>query len=339
MEQPAQQAEQPSSARSPALKTLRFLKDHRDGFLVVGALVYALGFVTWAIHSWRTDIGFIDVLDAQYIVAGLVPGILISCTFYYIALARPHTTWGAKFRGIAVFLCFIFAVTHVINAFIEVVSDSATARDPGLFYFSMQLIGEPVSAELGRRVAGFSRMLLYVIYLILSVNILHWLRSSAQGAELGRISVPEAIAWAVVLLFLFLSMKAYMLKVFPSLPPEMAGGQARCARLDVQLDKLSQETAGNLIEQAKVPATAESALLVGNEIRPDARATEKKMKSHSKKDEKAKETVTTREIYVVYISDKSLFFSLDKSIEGARKYEVSRDAISLISWCVSSDPA
>jgi hypothetical protein len=193
-----------------------------------------------------------------------------------------------------------------------------------------------------------SDMFLYIVYLILSVNVVHWLwgLTHVESPRVPRYFplrifryFPLGVALVVVIVFLLLSTMVYVLEVFPHLPSEIGGGQARCARLDVQLDKLSQESAGILIEEAKVPATAESPLVAGNEIRHYAKATGKKMKKQGEKDEKAEETVTTREIYVVYISDKSLIFSPSRPVERAPKYEVSREAISLISWCVSSDPA
>jgi hypothetical protein len=368
MEKSAQQDEQPSSmpaedagrsvppkqaSRDPlAHEILYFLKEHRDGFLVVGAAVYALGFVTWAIHSWRFGIGYIDVFKAQYIVAGLLPTFLISGSLIYISQARPHSQEqsGVKWRGYAVVGCFIFAIVHVLETLVKVLSYAGITLPDHVTVFGPIVLGSSEMELL--RMFGYmgyrflsSNMFLYIFYLVLSVNIFHWLRSCAEKVELRgafpyvSLAFAKGVALGVVLLFLLLSTMAYALDVFPSLPPEIGGGQERCARLDVQLDKLSQKSAKELIEQAKVPLTAESPLLVGNEIRHYAKATEKKMTKQDKKDETAEETVTTREIYVVYMSDKSLWFSRKRLHERAQKFEVSREAISLISWCVRSDPA
>lgn len=42
----------------------------RDGALVVGAIIYALGYAVWSLVAARYDLGARPVLDAQYLVAG-----------------------------------------------------------------------------------------------------------------------------------------------------------------------------------------------------------------------------------------------------------------------------
>jgi hypothetical protein len=309
-----------TSTQSLVRRALAFLTENRDGFLVAGALVYALGFLTWSINSLRIGIGFIDVLDAQYIVAGIIPSALIFGTIYYIAQAHKDSESGTDFRGYAVSFCFIVATVHVCYAIMDVMPD-LKSRVTGVFHSLVALLS-PSPTISGLIEIGFLvlwRMSLYLFYLILSANLLHWLSSRPEGIpegmESSRIShyFSLVVAWGVVIMFLVLSMWAYI-DVFPSMPQEIGGGQGRCAWLDVQLDKLSEESARDLRD------------LIGQGDAPVMNETNK-------------ETMRTRRIYIVYFSDKTVFFSLFKPVQNTIIYEVSREAVSLISWCVGPDRA
>ena len=49
----------------------------RDLALARAAGTYALGFIIWSIHAYANDLGLLPALDSQYIIAGLVPVILV----------------------------------------------------------------------------------------------------------------------------------------------------------------------------------------------------------------------------------------------------------------------
>jgi hypothetical protein len=49
----------------------------RDGFLLVVATAYVLGYVAWSVHALQEHLGLLPALRFQYIFAGLVPLILL----------------------------------------------------------------------------------------------------------------------------------------------------------------------------------------------------------------------------------------------------------------------
>jgi len=57
---------------------LKRLGERRDGFLVVGAYVYGLGYVVWSYNAWRNQLGQLPALDFQYFMSGLLPAALIA---------------------------------------------------------------------------------------------------------------------------------------------------------------------------------------------------------------------------------------------------------------------
>src|SRR5438552_2085552 len=67
----------------------------RDGLLVLGGLIYGLGYVTWILFADVNSLGPLSVLSTQYFVAGIVPAGLVCGSFVVIrwmfgwALRRP----------------------------------------------------------------------------------------------------------------------------------------------------------------------------------------------------------------------------------------------------------
>jgi hypothetical protein len=49
----------------------------REGFLLVIATAYVLGYIAWSVHALQEHLGLLPALRFQYIFAGLVPLILI----------------------------------------------------------------------------------------------------------------------------------------------------------------------------------------------------------------------------------------------------------------------
>ena len=49
------------------------------------ALVYALGYLTWAFVLWEHDIGFPPALEGQYLIAGLVPAAILGLVVLLVA--------------------------------------------------------------------------------------------------------------------------------------------------------------------------------------------------------------------------------------------------------------
>src|SRR5689334_22805113 len=64
---------------------LRWLGDHRDGFLVAGAALYGLGYLVWAYNAWKNGLGPLPALEFQYLVTGIIPAALIVMAWSGIA--------------------------------------------------------------------------------------------------------------------------------------------------------------------------------------------------------------------------------------------------------------
>ncbi len=49
---------------------LKVAGELRDGFLVIGAIIYFLGYTVWAINAYQNNLGLLPIVEVQYFVAG-----------------------------------------------------------------------------------------------------------------------------------------------------------------------------------------------------------------------------------------------------------------------------
>jgi hypothetical protein len=74
-----QRAAAPISPGSPTRPSLiATTKSTVDAVVAAGTVLYVLGFLSWACYAWTHDFGISPSPQAQYFVAGLVPGLLLA---------------------------------------------------------------------------------------------------------------------------------------------------------------------------------------------------------------------------------------------------------------------
>jgi hypothetical protein len=79
---------------------LRPFVELREGFLVVVACLYGLGYITWSIYAIKEGLGLLPLLSTQYILAGAVMGVFLvvaweSTTGLWKSRARFHLWLGS----------------------------------------------------------------------------------------------------------------------------------------------------------------------------------------------------------------------------------------------------
>ena len=50
----------------------------RDGILVVGAGLYAIGYLMWSLYAWEKGLGLLPILSAQYLAAGVTMALVLA---------------------------------------------------------------------------------------------------------------------------------------------------------------------------------------------------------------------------------------------------------------------
>lgn len=56
----------------PIVKALDWLGQHRDGVILAGSMVYALGYLFWCFSAWKYRLGWLPALRFNYFVAGSI---------------------------------------------------------------------------------------------------------------------------------------------------------------------------------------------------------------------------------------------------------------------------
>lgn len=328
----------------------------RDALIVVFVFLYTLGVLTWSLSALETYIGFIQVFDAQYVVAGLIPAASIGVIYVFMSRVRDASAaldirpdaqrLRQYYRDVSPILYLSFATLYAFDLLLLVIYNTITGEiTPGLF------------AYLDRLNPALTHFLWYVICMLLTLSVLQWpwqsprIPSFFQNPTNGPFTrvnyyVTRLINWTnyyakrsttlavhvLPYIFLFLAVREYAYGIFPNMPQEIGGGQPRCALLHLQKGMVAEETVQALSESHALVVEEVSNYNAAAGLTKYERIRRMEMKGLADSDE----VVQTREVRVVYHSDKSLFFqildsdhhvSTDKGI-----FEIRRDAIPSIIW-------
>jgi hypothetical protein len=230
---------------------IKKMGDLRDGLLVFGAVIYALGYLVWSIHAWKENLGLLPALEPQYLAAGTIPSLILWLAWVGYRFLRgipdrvlrkletASRTKAAIYRVIGV-LCvagfylpiFFLEKIHSVNA-----GESVLAKTffgllaPILLITGLLLLLQPSkkesSAETGEAIKGNRKFGDLVRELVESFAI-----------------APPFLARVVMYFYLslyFVGLTAgYVFGLYPSIPQEFGGVRPRCAYVDVVRDQVSE---------------------------------------------------------------------------------------------------
>jgi hypothetical protein len=336
--EPNQQATPDATMHHVRVRWNEALAGLRDVLIIAVGFLYTLGLLTWSLSALEMYIGFIQAFDAQYIVAGFIPAVLIVLIYAFMSSrARQSYTLRRYYRDLSPLLFIAFATLFALDLFLREMHNIIMGRSTlGLFGY------------LERLNPSLDNFIWYVICLALTLNVLQWpwadppAPSSSQ--RIARISsrinyysyyFKRSIKVSVCVLpciFLVLAVREYVYGVFPNMPQEIGGGQPRCALLHVKKGEIAATTAQ---AQSEKHAVVPQEISDYGAVRPTAEGrlgladTDK--------------VVQTKEVRVVYHSDKSVFFQIPSKDHklGSNQgiFEVKRDAIPAIIWLRSCSGA
>jgi hypothetical protein len=296
--------------------TLQHLGKIRDGLLVIGALLYGFGFVSWAIYAYLHNLGPIPGLDAQYFVAGIpILIIIIICGWISYIIGWLYTSLWFKiynegsikfkitsnsFFLILFILCWILlskAVTHKITSFSEssdliILTALILIIFPILTHSIVELLLSH-NERIKKKYSGLSDKYVIKEYIISQLAIKFF--SSEQNRN---IIVNRSIIIALALIASFF----YIKEIYPKIPQTLGGANPRHAYIDIYKDKISTETLNILAEN------------------PDTSTIRKVIKS--------------KPLHVYYESNANIIVVLDNNIDSSTDslFDIKKDAIASIKW-------
>jgi len=286
----------------------------RDGLLVLVSAIYLLGYVTWSIISWRNGMGPLPLLDAQYLIAGVAPALVLSATV--------AATWLIR---LLVFVRWPGWLNRQKNSVVVIIH-------AGLVMFigtGMFILHSTPAEQISGPKAAFAVLSIMVFYVLaepvlLTSRLSEWVatrletvdanRSAALTNTYGDILIPMIqflysrtwlltlpVAAASVLLWYYVD------SGYNSWPQALGGAAPRCAELDINAEELSSRT----LDQLGIPA--------------DTLIRKKK--------------VRTDQIFIYFAGNEVLMVrERSRANRNDPLLELPRDVVSAIAWCDTAEP-
>jgi hypothetical protein len=208
---------------SAMLERLKTIGEYRDAVLVLISIDYLLGYFSWSYYAAQNDLGLVPALDTQYLVAGVLPTMILACG---VTLAAMHV-WFSKW----------------------------TAADPSEKRYRSGSILSTLGAGLG--IAGFVvgrfladtpgedwAVLVAIVgaYVLMLGTILLGPRGWAGLRYYGL-----GVLWIVVLAVPLVLVLFYFERVFPVVPAALGGPAPRCVHVDLASEGVSLDTLTALV--------------------------------------------------------------------------------------------
>jgi hypothetical protein len=215
---------------SPVLDEVKRIGGYRDVILVLASLVYLLGYLSWAFYAAQNDLGLVPALDTQYLIAGVLPTIILAVGVALALLQLRFSKWSSTNPS---------PTRYRWGARLSV---AAAGLVGGGFFIGYFLNGTAESIAAGVAVVG--------VYALMAGSLLQ----GSRGDKLLRVFGLIAL-WVVVVLIPLVMLLAYFEKVFPYVPAAVGGPSPRCVVVDLATQELSSNTLASLLPQDSVTSS------------------------------------------------------------------------------------
>jgi tetratricopeptide (TPR) repeat protein len=185
--------------------------------LLIPSLAYAAGLVVWSVNAHRNDLGAQASADLDYLVAGIVPGLIFLALLGVVLFLMAAPAWTSEWM-------------------------SQRRPDVGGYVMLGALIAWFALVFLTPGENGEFDIALVVVSIFLMIAPF-FLTPIGRGWRLiWTLAVVVGSLIAVVLVFSF-----YANNIYPRLPQSLGGGLPRCAHVDINTASISQQTLAGLL--------------------------------------------------------------------------------------------
>jgi hypothetical protein len=192
---------------------------YRDGVLVIGAVLYGIGYIAWSIYAWNNQLGLLPVLSAQYVATGLAVGVVVLVGGSFAAALWPSRRYLHQ---------RIFPPSSTDSVATKAARQVLIAAAP--VSFGVLIFARSRFPDLARE-----------LFWICAVIVFYAPDSGWLGRITGRINRIMLTVYIVVLSGLVAD------RALDKLPAQFGGVHPICAYLDVDLTKLSEEMQRELL--------------------------------------------------------------------------------------------
>lgn len=192
--------------------------------LALTALLYALGLVVWSLNAARRDLAIGAAPDLQYLIAGLVPALVLALALAVLVAWLRLPAWSQdRLRRKSRLASSMWAVGTVLG----IVS-----------VFSFAILGP--TGVLDR-----FPILLALLFVAFGAGVILPTLAGDRETWLFRL-VWYGYGLAGLVALVVLAFAFYAEAIFPRLPQSLGGGRPRCAQLDLDRRMLSADTLAEL---------------------------------------------------------------------------------------------
>ncbi len=214
----------------PSPNYLEHASKARDVALTLVLVIYALGFITWAVYSWWIGLSFIKVADMRYLLAGVPSFIFLASLAFLYRLAAQLRTYQRL-----IIVLSIMAVIAVVTYRLAARGELFPARLDG----PLLLLGrwQGLLLAYSRSWHGAGTILgLTVMYVVGLAEIIGRTNVTTRLRQFQIFATVAVIASSVTLIIF-----VYSVSLYPSIPQELGGAQPRCARVALKTDVVDPE--------------------------------------------------------------------------------------------------
>ena len=206
------------------LNALVTLGQLRDDMLVLGTIVYLLGYASWSAYAWEERLGPVAALDAQYFAAGVPIALLLSLTLL--------TIFGLR----------LISDIHWRRYFEQQTERRQRHLDTVLMLGAAAIVA---TGAVLLKMKPF-RFADWVAILAITVGyvVIH-----LRGARLGKPNLFERFVPTILLIVMgMLAVGQFATVIYRSIPDAFGGGRPREVRLDIRVDAVSPATIRRLLD-------------------------------------------------------------------------------------------
>ena len=279
-------------------------------WLTVAAVLYFCGLLCWCFYSWENNLGHVDALQLQYLVAGIIPAIIIFYFFWLLKYSKRHsekiTNWlernllvlriGKALLSLFVLLFLIdivfkFKIFDRLNSILPTVP--VTLKNILIFLLlNAVIILSPALLTIEENTAGKKSKVIQVLNYFLSIgNLL----VTTYLMIFRFFAKPFVILIAILMLYIYYS------DLYPIIPQEIGGVKPKNAIL---------------ITEPSVFTTQDSVIIFSNGIGLKAGQTD------------------TLSVY--FYNDSKFIFKIRSEVmklrAKAKTFEISRSLIKSVKW-------
>jgi hypothetical protein len=213
---------------------LGWLGKNRDGLIVVGVIVYVLGYLVWSLNALQNQLGLLPAIQSQYLLAGTIP-FLVFWSFYLFvknserisqslrgALSSGQIGFMRILRYLVIFQFFVIVGTYLLT-----VDWSAALKSAY----------RPIWRE-----QPITILSLWLVY-----PSMYFFSHCFTTRQAITNKIVYLFNYLYIAIFAIYAVALYSYWIYPTLPQELGGVKPRCAHIDILKDKISADLFSKLV--------------------------------------------------------------------------------------------